>query len=173
MTTVLGTQAAKKQQGSTPWAPLLCPSSLWASKSRQETQYLIFHPQIWCHIQDQANRGFIEVHLPWEGTTAWGCSPLILLPFPTLSRGQQSPKRRIRHLGALPGLWFWDLRSFPWLWWRGGPRGRRRHALTLFSPSGASGSVIHDPNREPEVLIVMGSLIPVSLPQAGKRVQGW
>lgn len=55
----------------------------------------------------------------------------------------------------------------------GGPRGRRHRALTLFSPSGASGSVIHDPNREPEVLIVMGSLIPVSLPQAGKRVQGW
>lgn len=43
------------------------------------------------------------------------------------------------------------------------------HTLTLFSPSGARGSVIHDPKREPEVLIVIGSLIPVSFPQAGKE----
>lgn len=41
--------------------------------------------------------------------------------------------------------------------------------LTLFSPSGARGSVIHEPKRDPEVLIVIGSLIPVSLPQAEKE----
>lgn len=40
--------------------------------------------------------------------------------------------------------------------------------LTLFSPSGARGSVIHDPNLDPEVFIVTGSLIPVSFPQAVK-----
>lgn len=38
--------------------------------------------------------------------------------------------------------------------------------LTLVSPSGASGSVIHDPYLEPDVLIVTGSLIPVSFPHA-------
>lgn len=38
--------------------------------------------------------------------------------------------------------------------------------LTLLSPVGASGSVIHDPNLDPEVLMVTGSEIPVSFPQA-------
>lgn len=47
--------------------------------------------------------------------------------------------------------------------WRGGG------ALTLLSPSGARGSVIQDPNLEPEVLTVTGSLMPVSFPQAGRH----
>ncbi len=34
------------------------------------------------------------------------------------------------------------------------------------SPAGASGSVIHDPNLDPDVLMVTGSDIPVSFPQA-------
>lgn len=38
--------------------------------------------------------------------------------------------------------------------------------LTLLSPAGATGSVIHDPNLDPDVLIVIGSDIPVSFPQA-------
>lgn len=38
--------------------------------------------------------------------------------------------------------------------------------LTRLSPAGASGSVIHDPNLDPDVLIVTGSDIPVSFPQA-------
>lgn len=38
--------------------------------------------------------------------------------------------------------------------------------LTLLSPVGASGSVIHDPNLDPEVLMVTGSEIPVNFPQA-------
>jgi len=38
--------------------------------------------------------------------------------------------------------------------------------LTLLSPAGASGSVIHDPNLDPDVLMVIGSEIPVSFPQA-------
>ena len=41
--------------------------------------------------------------------------------------------------------------------------------LTLLSPSGARGSVIQDPNLEPEVLMVTGSLMPVSLPQARRE----
>lgn len=44
-----------------------------------------------------------------------------------------------------------------------------QEALTLLSPSGARGSVIQDPNLEPEVLTVTGSLMPVSLPQAGRQ----
>jgi len=42
--------------------------------------------------------------------------------------------------------------------------------LTLLSPGGASGSVIHEPNLDPEVLMVIGSEIPVSLPQAEKQM---
>lgn len=42
--------------------------------------------------------------------------------------------------------------------------------LTLFSPSGAKGSVIHEPNRDPDVLTVIGSLIAVSFPQAAKQL---
>lgn len=38
--------------------------------------------------------------------------------------------------------------------------------LTLLSPAGAIGSVIHDPNLDPDVLMVTGSEIPVSFPQA-------
>lgn len=41
--------------------------------------------------------------------------------------------------------------------------------LTLVSPSGARGSVIHDPYLEPDVLIVTGSLIPVSFPHAANN----
>lgn len=37
------------------------------------------------------------------------------------------------------------------------------------SPSGASGSVIQEPNLDPEILMVMGSLMPVSLPQAATK----
>lgn len=37
------------------------------------------------------------------------------------------------------------------------------------SPSGARGSVIQDPNLEPDVLTVTGSLMPVSLPQAARE----
>lgn len=40
---------------------------------------------------------------------------------------------------------------------------------TLFSPSGANGSVIHEPKRDPDVLTVTGSLIAVSFPHAAKR----
>lgn len=50
----------------------------------------------------------------------------------------------------------------------GRPAGPPR-ALTLLSPSGARGSVIQDPNLEPDVLMVTGSLIPVSLPQAARE----
>lgn len=42
-------------------------------------------------------------------------------------------------------------------------------SLTLLSPSGARGSVIQEPNLEPEVLMVTGSLMPVSLPHAGRE----
>lgn len=49
------------------------------------------------------------------------------------------------------------------------PSGPAGEALTLLSPSGARGSVIQDPNLEPEVLTVTGSLMPVSLPQAGRQ----
>lgn len=41
--------------------------------------------------------------------------------------------------------------------------------LTLVSPSGASGSVIQDPNREPDVLMVIASLMPVSFPHAAEQ----
>lgn len=41
--------------------------------------------------------------------------------------------------------------------------------LTLVSPSGARGSVIHEPYLDPDVLMVIESLIPVSFPQAGKN----
>lgn len=41
--------------------------------------------------------------------------------------------------------------------------------LTLLSPAGASGSVIHEPNLDPDVLIVVGSEIPVSFPQAERQ----
>lgn len=41
--------------------------------------------------------------------------------------------------------------------------------LTLVSPSGARGSVIHEPYLDPDVLIVIESLIPVSFPQAGQH----
>lgn len=40
--------------------------------------------------------------------------------------------------------------------------------LTLLSPTEASGSVIHEPNLDPDVFIVIGSDIPVSFPQAVK-----
>lgn len=38
--------------------------------------------------------------------------------------------------------------------------------LTLVSPSAASGSVIQDPYLDPDVFMVIASLIPVSFPQA-------
>lgn len=41
--------------------------------------------------------------------------------------------------------------------------------LTLLSPDGATGSIIHDPNRDPDVLMVTGSDIPVSFPQTGAQ----
>lgn len=41
--------------------------------------------------------------------------------------------------------------------------------LTLSSPAGATGSIIHDPNRDPDVLMVIGSDMPVSFPQAEKQ----
>lgn len=40
---------------------------------------------------------------------------------------------------------------------------------TLVSPSGARGSVIQEPNLDPDVLMVMGSLMPVSLPHAERK----
>lgn len=40
---------------------------------------------------------------------------------------------------------------------------------TRVSPSGARGSVIQEPNLDPDVLMVMGSLMPVSLPHAERR----
>ena len=43
-------------------------------------------------------------------------------------------------------------------------------SLTLLSPGGASGSVIHDPNLEPDVLMVIGSETPVSFPQAETKI---
>lgn len=42
---------------------------------------------------------------------------------------------------------------------------------TRVSPSGARGSVIHEPNLDPDVLMVMGSLMPVSLPHAEREKQ--
>lgn len=44
-----------------------------------------------------------------------------------------------------------------------------RCVRTRVSPSGATGSVIQEPNLDPDVLMVMGSLIPVSLPHAGRK----
>lgn len=44
--------------------------------------------------------------------------------------------------------------------------------LTLLSPLGASGSVIHEPNLDPDVLMVIGSEIPVSFPQAERHTAG-
>lgn len=44
---------------------------------------------------------------------------------------------------------------------------------TRVSPSGATGSVIQEPNLDPDVLIVMGSLMPVSLPHAGRKEVRW
>lgn len=38
--------------------------------------------------------------------------------------------------------------------------------LTLSSPGGATGSVIQDPNRDPDVFMVIGSEIPVNFPHA-------
>lgn len=46
-------------------------------------------------------------------------------------------------------------------------------AHTRVSPSGARGSVIQEPNLDPDVLIVMGSLMPVSLPHAAKKEVKW
>lgn len=40
---------------------------------------------------------------------------------------------------------------------------------TRVSPSGARGSVIQEPNLDPDVLMVMGSLMPVSLPHAERK----
>lgn len=40
---------------------------------------------------------------------------------------------------------------------------------TRVSPSGARGSVIQEPNLDPDVLMVMGSLMPVSLPHAARK----
>lgn len=40
---------------------------------------------------------------------------------------------------------------------------------TRVSPSGARGSVIQEPNLDPDVLMVMGSLMPVSLPHAESK----
>lgn len=40
---------------------------------------------------------------------------------------------------------------------------------TRVSPSGARGSVIQEPNLDPDVLMVMGSLMPVSLPHAARE----
>lgn len=44
---------------------------------------------------------------------------------------------------------------------------------TRVSPSGARGSVIQEPNLDPDVLMVMGSLMPVSLPHAGRKEVRW
>lgn len=44
---------------------------------------------------------------------------------------------------------------------------------TRVSPSGARGSVIQEPNLDPDVLMVMGSLIPVSLPHAARKEVKW
>lgn len=41
-----------------------------------------------------------------------------------------------------------------------------QYTLTLLSPSGASGSVIQAPKRDPDVLIVTGSLMLVNFPHA-------
>lgn len=42
--------------------------------------------------------------------------------------------------------------------------------LTLLSPDGATGSIIHDPNLDPDDLIVTGSAIPVSFPQTETQI---
>lgn len=46
-----------------------------------------------------------------------------------------------------------------------------RPIRTRVSPSGARGSVIQEPNLDPDVLMVMGSLMPVSLPHAEREKQ--
>lgn len=50
---------------------------------------------------------------------------------------------------------------------------KRTHSVirTRVSPSGARGSVIQEPNLDPDVLMVMGSLMPVSLPHAEREKQ--
>lgn len=74
------------------------------------------------------------------------------------------------HVGGHTGTGVRDIQgTAPWGTAAPPDPGLAEEALTRLSPSGARGSVIQDPNLEPEVLTVTGSLMPVSLPQAGRQ----
>lgn len=102
----------------------------------------------------------------WRTEDKWS---LMTLSGMLAAEEQQGPTARASPLllAAKPTQYLIFLAQISW--GRPGPQGRSCHALTLFSPSGARGSVIHEPKRDPEVLIVIGSLIPVSLPQAERE----
>lgn len=78
------------------------------------------------------------------------------------------------NLGPMSRLWCWhpavhSLRWFPSKWCDC----VQPCVHTRVSPSGARGSVIQEPNLDPDVLMVMGSLMPVSLPHAARKEARW